>query len=123
MYSDPLFVYYRVEDANSSTIITTPDKTTTTYWIDCNDSNASGTTITSSNCYAAAGIPPTKYKSGDPSAKLTGTSLSFNGSCGGYALSSASSAASTGSTVYVYCRIGVSLRSNFSFTDITCQLT
>ena len=124
--TDQLFVYYRIEDSHSSklSIATTSGKTITTYWINANAVSSSNL-ITTSNCYNNSSvIPSTYYTGGTESAIYTSTStsktLSFpKKSVGGYALSSASPPSGT---VYIYLRVGVTLRSNFLFSGVTCKL-
>jgi len=123
--TDLLNIFYRVEDVNALSIATTPTKTITTYWINAN-SNV-GSQIGSSNCFIGQS-PTTNYLAlTEANTKLNGTTCIFPAKTGGYTFSSASSSATSNnnnpSPVYIYCRVGVSLRSDFSFTGMNCIIS
>jgi hypothetical protein len=121
-----LEIFYRVEDVNALSIATGGTKTITTYWINAN-SNI-GTQIGSANCFIGASPAQNYLALSQPNTQLVGNTCIFPAKTGGYTFSSASSSASTGinntqSTVYIYCRVGVALESNFSFTGMNCIIS
>ena len=116
---DPIQLYYRVEDPYSLSIPNASGKVITTYWINANSST--GNLITANNCYIGNSI--TNYLGVSPANCTKNTiKLEFPAKTGGYTFSSAS-VLNTSKLVYIYCRIGISLQSNFSFTKISCKLT
>ena len=122
--NDLLDFWYRVEDTNSLSIASA-GKTTTTYWINANSS--SGSLITANNCNTG-NAPSTTYFASNNGVSLSENICTFPAKTGGYTFSSASSSATSGpgnsvSPVYIYCRVGVSLQSNFSFTDMNCLIS
>jgi hypothetical protein len=107
-------------------IATTETKTITTYWINAN-SNI-GTQIGSANCFIGASPAQNYLALSQPNTQLVGNTCIFPAKTGGYTFSSASSSASTNinntqSTVYIYCRVGIALQSNFSFTGMNCIIS
>lgn len=103
------FLYYRVED---STNITDFTNSASTPWINGNLFN-NGTKISSSNFTSTS----TNYSGLDSTTSITiGSDIIFN------TILPNPLKNSSGSSVYIYCRIGIPISVQFSFQDIKCKL-
>ena len=118
--SNPLFLWYRIEDSGLLTIATQSTfNNITSYWINANDSVTTGTLINSNNNYIGV-INGYYIGTSQPAAIISGSNVTFPAKTAGYDLSSVSSLFGS---VYIYCRVGVSMNSNFSFKNISCILS
>ena len=104
------FLYYRVEDSSNITDFT---NSASTPWINGNLFN-NGTKISSSNFTSTS----TNYSGLDSTTSITisGLDIIFN------TILPNPLKNSSGSNVYIYCKIGIPISVPFSFQDIKCKL-
>ena len=108
------FLYYRVEDSSSITDFT---NSASTPWINGNLFN-NATKISSSNFTSTS----TNYSGLDSTTSVSISSINDSSNIIFNTILPNPLKNSSGSSVYIYCRIGIPISVSFSFQDIKCKL-